>query len=91
MVVLGVLIPKESVGFSMAEVGRYPTWAFITQPRVDTQGRILHGLIEMLAMERTRNARKASRLRRAYVVLAVAVLLFAALGVILGLHAERLI
>jgi hypothetical protein len=60
VVVFGVLIPKESVGFSMTEVAKYPTWGFITQTRVQTQGRILHGLIEMLAVDRRRNARRPS-------------------------------
>jgi len=90
-VVFGVLMPRESVGFSLTEVERYPTWAFISQERVQMQGRILHGLIEMLVRDRARNTRKASHLRRGYLALGVAVVLLAALGGILGLHAERLI
>ncbi|HXA28598.1 MAG TPA: hypothetical protein VN193_07600 [Candidatus Angelobacter sp.] len=91
LVMFGVLIPKESAGFSLSEVQKYPTWGFITQTRVQTQGRILHGLIEMLAVDRDRNGRKADCLRMAYRLLGGAVASFATLGVILGLHAQSLI
>jgi len=90
-VVHGVLTPGESLNFSVGEVHRYPTRAFVTQSRVQAQGRILTGLVEILAKDRDRVARKARKLRAAYRTLAASVVLLATLGIIAGLHAQRLI
>jgi len=89
--VFGVLMPRESAGFSLREVQRYPTWEFISRDRVHTQGHILHGLIEMLAKDRQRITAKATHLRHAYIALGLAMMLAATLGLIVGLHTERLI
>lgn len=91
LVVIGVLIPGENLNFSIGEVHRYPTWGFVTQSRVNTQGRILTGLVEVLAKDRDRVGRKATQLRRAYRSLAASVVLLVALGIIVGLHAVRAI
>lgn len=91
LVVLGVLGPTESEGFSITEVRRYPSMASVTESRVATQGRILTGLVQVLASDRRRIGRKGRVLRWAYRALVAAVLLFATLGLLLGLHALRLI
>jgi len=84
----GLLWPRSYDTISMEEIERYPYPEFVFADRVMVQGRTMRGLIEGLASERKRNARKAFWLKWAYstlslglVSVAVAALILTAEGV----------
>jgi hypothetical protein len=89
--VLGVLIPRESASISIAEIRRYASGRTVSQEKVWVQGSTLVGLIELLAIDRKRISEKTKWLRVGYVVLGLALLAVAGLGVILGLNDARLL
>jgi zinc transporter ZupT len=91
LAIFGVLRPRVTLAFSIREVRDYRTRRVVTKERVQIQGHVLHGLVDVLAVERDRVSRKTAHLNRAYNFLGVAMMLFAALWLILGLHAERLV
>lgn len=78
VVVARVLLPSQGVRIATAEIDRYPTFAFVSQPRVMIQGRLLRLYVEALARERDRNEEKARWLRVAYIATALGVGLVAA-------------
>jgi hypothetical protein len=80
----GVLLPTSGTSIAMSEVRRYPTYEFISQPRVMIEGATLRGLIRALDRERARNHVKAIWLRVAYGFLGLGLLLVAGLGVTLA-------
>jgi hypothetical protein len=82
--VFGVLVPSSAVSISTAEVERFPTWAFITQPPAMVQGEIMRGLIASLSDERAQNQAKATALRVAYFCLFVGLTLVTTTGITLA-------
>ena len=87
LAVVKVLLPQESAAIAMSTIEKYPTWEYISQPRVMVQGETLHGLIGALAKDRERNSAKATWLRRAYVALLVGIASLIVFAGILGIEA----
>jgi hypothetical protein len=88
-VILGVLLPTVGQTVKLEEVQRYPTFKYVSQPRVMAQGRRMRGLIKALSTERLRNGRKATWLKSGYVLLGLGLICIGSAGLILGV--ERLL
>lgn len=80
VVVARVVLPSPGVRIATSEVEHYPTFAFVSQPRVMIQGRLLRLYVEALARERERNEEKARWLRVGYLAAALGVGLVAVAG-----------
>jgi hypothetical protein len=70
-VLFGVLLPQTAATISMAEVVSYGTRRVLSSARVEVQGSTLLGLINLLAIDRSRVSKKTSWLQRGYVALAI--------------------
>lgn len=79
----GLLWPRSYDTISMEEIARYPYPEFVFAERVMVQGRTMRGLIEGLASERKRNARKAFWLKWAYSTLSLGLVAVAVSALIL--------
>jgi hypothetical protein len=77
VVVAKVLLPTEGFTLHRAEVKRYPTWEFISRPRVMVQGHLMKGYVKALERDRERNAAKAKWLGRAYKLVCAGLVLVA--------------
>jgi hypothetical protein len=82
IVVVKVLLPSPGLRIATSEVERYPTYEFVTQPRVMIQGRLLRGYVEALARDRERNEMKARWLKLSYVVVTFGLALVSLAGVV---------
>lgn len=86
-----VLIPKQSASIAMDEIEDYGEMRIVSQPRIETQGALLEGLIRLLAIDRERASKKTAWLARAYGALGIALLAVACLGLILGAQESGLL
>lgn len=90
-VVRGVLQPREAASLSMGDVEKFALPEYVYRPKVINQGIIMRGLIDALAIERSRAGRKASGLRWGYRLLLGGLASISILGFLLGLHDAKLI
>lgn len=91
VVVVVVLHPTQSATLGIAEVERFPLKEYVLRPRVMTEGSVMTGMIEVLALERERGDRKAIGLRWGYTLLVVGLTCISILGFLVGLHEAKLI
>lgn len=82
--VLGVVLPASGWGIATEEVQAYDQPDFVFAAVVLVKGRVLRGLIDTLASERSRNERKATALKSALIALVLGVLCLAVEAAIIG-------
>jgi hypothetical protein len=86
LVVFRVLIPRPYMNIGVDEIRHYPEESFVSQERMQFQGRTMRGMIAALLVERGRNDRKAKALRPAYALVAVGLFAVAADAAIFAMH-----
>jgi hypothetical protein len=86
-----VLQPREAASLSMRDIERFALPEYVYRAKVINQGIIMRGLIEALAIERSRAGRKASGLRWGYRLLLAGLISISILGFLVGLHDAKLI
>ncbi len=90
VVIRTVLRPRETATLSLAEVERYPLPEYIYAPKTLTQGRTMAGLIDALAVERSRAGSKANGLQWSYRLLLAGLACISMLGALIGVRDANL-